>query len=86
MEPIEALDSLARRARAEAAPETNLDVARILREIRGSAPVSIAPMAWSAAVSAIAASILLAIALHGGSSSSTDPIAPLFNATQAQMP
>lgn len=86
MDPIEPLDSLARLAREEAPPETNLDVARILRESRARSWPSVAPMAWSAAISAIAACILLAIALHSNSSSTTDSISPLFSATEAQMP
>ena len=46
----------------------------------------LAPFAWSAAVSAMAACVVLAIALHGNKSTKTDSIEPLFQAAEVQMP
>jgi hypothetical protein len=46
----------------------------------------LAPLAWTAAASALAASAVLAVALHANSSTKTDSIAPLFDSAQVQMP
>src|SRR5271168_1360104 len=98
MEPLEAIDNLARAAREETVPETDLDVRRLLRSMRAESvqagPVlRIAPLAWSAAISAIAAGVMLTLALHTSSSTMSsvdsariDSIGPLFNAAQVQMP
>ena len=87
MDPLEAIEALARVARMETAPMTNTRVAASLRAQRGDA-MRLAPLAWTAAASALAASIVMALALHANSNSSakTDSIAPLFDSAQVQMP
>ena len=88
MEPLEAIDRLARAAREEVVPETDIDVRRVLRAVRPEPSLRIAPLAWSAAISAVAAVVMLSFALHTSSSttSNVDSISPLFNAAQVQMP
>jgi hypothetical protein len=92
MNPLESVENLARIARRETPPETNLNFASLLRELRPEPQMRLRPWAWSAAVSALAASIVLAVAIHGSSSTgstnpnSVDSITPLFNAAQVQMP
>jgi hypothetical protein len=87
MEPLEAIERLARAAREEVVPETDVDVRRVLRAARPEPSLRIAPLAWSAAISAVAAAIMLSFALHtSGSTTSVDSISPLFNAAQVQMP
>jgi hypothetical protein len=87
MEPLEAIDRLARAAREEVVPETDIDVRRVLRAVRPESSLRIAPLAWSAAISAVAAVVMLSFALHTSSSTTNvDSISPLFNAAQVQMP
>ncbi len=87
MDPLDAIESLARLARTEEPPGTNINVAAVLRAAEAEAPLRLAPLAWSAAVSALAAGIILSVASHTRqASSSVDSISPLFNATQVQMP
>ena len=87
MDPLEAIESLARLARSEQPPRTNVDIAAVLRAAGAEPPLRLAPLAWSAAVSAIAAGIILSFAIHTQrTTSSVDSISPLFNATEVQMP
>ena len=86
MEPLEAVDALARRARAETPPQTNVDIGAVLRSTRAEPPWRLTPLAWSAAVSALAACAILTLALHSNKSTTVDSITPLFNAAQVQMP
>jgi hypothetical protein len=90
MEPIEAIESLARAAREEMTPETDVDVRRLIREVRPAPRLKLAPLAWSAGISAMAACVMLTLALHTsnstGNSTGVDSITPLFNAAQVQMP
>ena len=85
MDPLEAVEALARVARGETAPMTNTRVAASLRVQRSDA-LRLAPLAWTAAASALAASVVLALALHANSTSKTDSITPLFDSAQVQMP
>jgi hypothetical protein len=84
MEPLEMVDTLARRARAEIAPPTNVRFAAVLAASRREE--RLVPLAWSAGLSAIAACIVLALALHTNKSARTDSIEPLFQAAEVQMP
>ncbi len=84
MDPLEIVDALAGRARAEVAPKTNVSIAAVLAA--GRREERLAPLAWSAGISAIAACIVLAIALHTNKSTKTDSIEPLFQAAEVQMP
>jgi len=84
MEALEMVNALARRARAEVAPETNVRFAAVLAVSRREE--RLLPLAWSAGLSAMAACIVLAIALHGNKSTETDSIEPLFQAAEVQMP
>jgi hypothetical protein len=86
MEPLEAVESLARIARMERTPVTNVNIGAVLRAARAEPALRLAPLAWSAAVSALAAGIILSVAIHARQTSSVDSISPLFNATQVQMP
>ncbi|MGA2439649.1 MAG: hypothetical protein ABSH08_01705 [Tepidisphaeraceae bacterium] len=86
MEPLEAVDALARRARAETPPQTNVDIGTILRSARAEPQWRLTPLAWSAAVSALAACAILSLALHSNNSTTVDSITPLFNAAEVQMP
>jgi hypothetical protein len=84
MDPLEMVDALARRARAEAAPQTNVSLAAVLAASRRERRLS--PFAWSAAISAVAACVVLAVALHANKSTRTDSIEPLFQAAEVQLP
>ena len=86
MEPLESIDALARIARQETPPQTNVQIAPLLRALRTEQQWRLAPLAWSAALSAVAASVILVIALHQTQTTTVDPISPLFNAAQVQMP
>ncbi len=90
MDPLEIVDALAQRARAEVAPQTNIGIAAVLAAARRNQPLArggfLAPFAWSAAISAMAACVAIAIALHGNRSTKTDSIEPLFQAAEVQMP
>ncbi len=88
MDPLDAIESLARLARCEEPPGTNINVAAVLRAAANAEPpLRLAPLAWSAAVSALAAGIILSFAIHTRqTTSSIDSISPLFNATQVQLP
>jgi hypothetical protein len=90
MDPLEIVDALARRARAEVAPETNVRIAAVLAAARRDQRLAreglLAPFAWSAALSAMAACVAIAIAVHGNRSIKTDSIEPLFQAAEVQMP
>ena len=87
MEPFEAIDALARRARMETPPQTDVDVASIPRWAGARPQWQLAPLAWSAAVCALAACVILSLALWSSSqSTSVDSITPLFSAAQVQMP
>lgn len=84
MDPLDAVAAIARVARTEVAPQTNVRIGPLLRASR--AEWRLAPLAWSAAVSAVAAGVILTLALHQNQSVSVDSISPLFNAAQVQMP
>jgi hypothetical protein len=87
MEPLDGVDALARIARMEVVPTTNVRVGPLLRASRAEQQWRLAPFAWSAALSAAAACIILVLALRQTqSTTSVDSISPLFNATQVQMP
>jgi hypothetical protein len=87
MEPLDGLEILARAARRETAPITRVPIASIVRAARGQRPLRLAPLAWSAGLSALAASVVVVFALHQNtSSSSVDSISPLFNTAQVQLP
>jgi hypothetical protein len=90
MDPLETVDALARRARAEVAPDTNIRIAAVLtaaqRKRRLAREGFLAPFAWSAGLSTIAACVVLAIALHTNKSTKTDSIEPLFQAAEVQLP
>jgi hypothetical protein len=90
MDPLEMVDALARRARAEIAPETNVRIAAVLaagrREQQFAREGFLAPLAWSAGLSAMAACVVLSIALHPNKSTKTDSIEPFFQAAEVQMP
>jgi hypothetical protein len=87
MEPLEAIEALARRARGEAPPGTNVNIGAIVRAARAEPQWRLTPLAWSAAVSALAACAILCLALRSsGKSTTVDSITPLFNAAQVQMP
>jgi hypothetical protein len=86
MEPLEAIESLARLARAEPAPQTNVNFASVVHAAQAKPTLRLKPLAWSAAISALAAGIILSFALHVPQTTATDSISPLFNATQVQMP
>jgi hypothetical protein len=87
MEPLEAIDALARRARTEKPPATDVNIGAVLRAARAEPPWRLTPLAWSAAVSALAACVILTLALRSTTQSNTvDSITPLFNAAQVQMP
>lgn len=93
MEPLDAVDSLARRARGERAPATHIDVERLLSQARreqvGGMPLF--PLAWSAAGASVAAAIVLFLAIGSSSvstasASSTDSVSQLFAPAQVDMP
>ena len=84
MEPLDAIESLARRARLEAAPATDVDAARLIRAVRVE-PMRLVPLAWTAAAAAIAASVVLAMALRANVATA-DPVSSLFTPTQLEMP
>jgi len=86
MEPLDGVEALARIARTESAPITNVRIAPLLRAARAEQQWRLAPLAWSAALSAAAASVILFFALHQSQSTSVDSISPLFNTAQVQMP
>jgi hypothetical protein len=86
MESFDAIDALSRVARSETAPETNVPIGPILRAYRGEQQWRLTPLAWSAALSAVAASIILALAIHQSRTTSVDSITPLFSAAQVQLP
>ena len=50
MDPLDAIESLARLARSEEPPRTNVNVAAVLRAANAEPPLRLAPLAWSAAV------------------------------------
>jgi len=91
MDPLDALDILARRAAAEPIPRTDVDM-RIVLGIARRERVRFFPLVWSAAASALAACIVLAVTLHASSSTANaatatvDPVAPLFNPVQVELP
>jgi hypothetical protein len=85
MDPLDTVEAIARVARTEVAPQTNVRIAPLLRA--GRAEWRLAPLAWSAVISAVAACVILTLALHQNqSNTSVDSISPLFNAAQVQMP
>jgi hypothetical protein len=87
MDPLDAIESLARLARTEQPPPTNVNIAAVLRSADAEPPLRLAPFAWSAAVSALAAGIILSFAIHTRQTTSrVDSITPLFNAIEVQMP
>ncbi|HEY1921814.1 MAG TPA: hypothetical protein VGG44_03530 [Tepidisphaeraceae bacterium] len=90
MDPLEMVDALARRARAEIAPETNARIAAVLaagqRRQQSAREGFLAPFAWSAGLSALAACVVLCLALHANKSTKTDSIEPLFQAAEVQLP
>jgi len=86
MEPLDGVEALARIARLEVAPTTNVRVGPLLRTFRAEQQWRLAPLAWSAGLSAAAACVILVLALRQTQSTSVDSISPLFNATQVQMP
>ena len=88
MDPLEKIEAIARIARTEVTPETNVRIMPLLRAARAKPRWQLAPLAWSAAISAVAACVILTVALHQdqSTSSSVDSISPLFTATQVQLP
>jgi hypothetical protein len=85
MDPLQSIELLARRARQETPPVTDISLRKFppagLRE-----PIRLFPMACTAAVSALAATVLLSLALHTSSTQSSQTISPLFNVVQVEMP
>lgn len=86
MEPLDAVDALARRARMESPPETDIGFAPLLRACRAEEQWGLTPLAWSAALSAIAACVIMVLAIHQSQTNSVDSITPLFNAVQVRLP
>ena len=86
MEPLDDVETLARRARMETPPDTDIRIAPLLRACRAEQQWRLTPLAWSAALSAVAACVILVLAIHQGQTASVDSISPLFNAAQVQMP
>jgi hypothetical protein len=89
MDPLDAIDALASRARNEVAPLTNTPISLLLRKASANIdPIRLRPLAWSAAVSALAACIALTLAIHFGrpTTSTTDSVSSLFNAANVEMP
>jgi hypothetical protein len=84
MDALEMVDALARRARTEVAPRTDISVVSVLAAVRREEKLS--PFAWSAGISALAACVVLSVALHTQKSTRTDSIEPLFQAAEVQMP
>jgi hypothetical protein len=84
MDALEAVEALARRARAETPPQTNVRMATVLSAHRPEQ--RLVPLAWSAGLSAVAACVVMALALHANKSTKTDPIMPLFQAAEVQLP
>lgn len=91
MDPLDALDMLARRAAREPIPRTDVDMARVFALARRER-VRLFPLLWSAAASALAACIVLAVCLHtssaaqAASAATVDPVRPLFNPVQVELP
>jgi len=86
MEPLEAMEALARQARREIPPETDIRIGAVFAAAGRERTWRIAPLAWSAAVAAVAAMVVLSFALHQSRSSTVDGITPLFSAAQVQLP
>jgi hypothetical protein len=86
MEPLDAVDGLAHRARMESPPETDVRIAPLLLACRAEQQWRLTPLAWSAALSAVAAGVVLVLAIHQNQTASVDSITPLFNAAQVQLP
>jgi hypothetical protein len=86
MEPLEAMDALARQARRETPPTTDVRIGAVFAAAGRERTWRIAPLAWSAAMAAVAAVVVLSFALHQNQSSSVDGITPLFSAAQIQLP
>jgi hypothetical protein len=86
MEPLDAINALARIARTETPPDTNVRIAPLLRACRAEEQWRLTPLAWSAALSAIAACVILVLAIHRTEITTVDSISPLFSAAQVQMP
>jgi hypothetical protein len=89
MESLERIDNLARRARAETPPLTDVPVEATVRGLRG-APQAAFSLAWPAVVSAIAACAMLAMSHRAAATTATttaaDPVAAMFNSVQVEMP
>jgi hypothetical protein len=88
MDPLDALDGLARRARNEAIPSTDINVAGLIDECLPE-PRRFMPLAFSATLAAVAACLVLLCALrvHSASASTTtDSVSPMFAPTQVELP
>ena len=91
MDAMEAVERLARRAAGEAAPAVRIDMAAVVAEARRQRSFML-PLRWSAAVSAVAACLVMAAALlwstttASGAPAKTDSMDALFAPLQVEMP
>lgn len=89
MDPLDALDALARRARRETPPRFDTDAAALVRGCkRATVPIPLSPLAWSAAAAIAAATAVLTLAMQSGgaAASRVDSITPLFSPVQVELP
>ena len=77
MDELEAIEKLARQARAEQPPEVRVGAA-VLETIRAGRPVRILPLSLVAAAAAVAAGVVLTLAVHAWTSEAVDPQSALF--------
>jgi hypothetical protein len=84
MDPLEAVEALASRARTEASPRTDVRMSAVLSAAQQRP--RLAPLAWSAGLSALAACVAITAALHVNQTVKVDPIRPLFQAAEVQLP
>jgi len=80
MDALEAVERLARKAREERVPETDVSQRVLMRLGRPVSP-RVAPLGWVAAVAAVAAAAVLIVALNSWISPS-DPMMDLFTPLQ----
>jgi hypothetical protein len=89
MESLEAIENLARRARGETPPLTNVRIDTIIRAVRAQRQ-PVFSLAWPALVSAIAACAMLALSYRATATTTTttasDPVAALFSSVNVEMP
>lgn len=91
MDPLEKMEILAKRARAERAPLVPINMNAVLRVRPQQESVAVKPMAWAAGISAVAATLVLVVTLHVSTSTTTsqsggDSNSALFSPTQLEMP